>query len=94
MILRILNEGQFELDESAVRSLAPLDDSVEQAVGSGDQDQLSRALHSLLEQVRTSGTVLPDDDLRDSDLILPGADSTVEEVRQLLSESDEGFIPN
>jgi hypothetical protein len=36
---------------------------------------------------------LPDDSLEDSDLILPDADSTLEEMRQLLSESEEGLIP-
>ncbi len=94
MIVRILNEGQWELDEDAVRALNPLDDAVEQAVAAGDQDQLGQALHSLLDQVRTSGTAMPDDDLQDSDLILPASDSTVDEVRELLTDSEEGLIPN
>lgn len=94
MIVRILNEGQWELDEGAVRDLNALDDAVEQAVNSGDQDQLTEALHTLLNRVRTSGTAVPDDDLQDSDLILPDADSTVDDVRRLLSESEEGLIPN
>ena len=37
---------------------------------------------------------MPDDDLQDSDLILPDADSTLDDVRRLLSESEEGLIPN
>jgi hypothetical protein len=94
MIVRILNEGQWELDEDAVRGLNTLDDAVEQAVTSGDQDQLTAALHTLLDRVRKSGTAVPDDDLQDSDLILPDADSTVDDVRRLLSESEEGLIPN
>jgi hypothetical protein len=48
----------------------------------------------LLSRVRSSGTVVPDDELRDSDLILPDADSTVQDVRALLTDSDEGLIPN
>ena len=94
MIVRILNEGQWELDEEAVRGLNALDSAVEQAVNSGDQEQLSKALHTLLDRVRTTGTALPDDDLRNSDLILPDSDSTIEDVRRLLSESEEGLIPN
>ena len=94
MIVRILNEGQWELGEDAIRGLNSLDDAVEQAVTSGDQDQLTAALHTLLDRVRTSGTPVPDDDLRDSDLILPDADSTIDDVRRLLSESEEGLIPN
>jgi hypothetical protein len=94
MIVRILNEGQWELSEEAVRDLNSLDDAVDKAVSSADQDQLGRALQALLNQVRSAGTVVPDDELRDSDLILPDADSTVEDVRALLSDSDEGLIPN
>ena len=94
MIVRILTEGQWELSEDAVRSLNPLDDEVEKAVRTGDQSELADALHALLEQVRSSGRPVPDDELVDSDLILPGADATLEEVQELLSGSEEGLVPN
>ena len=94
MIVRILNEGQWELSDEAVRTLNSVDDELEKAVAANDQERLTATLRSLLDQVRDSGRVLPDGDLRDSDLILPDADSTVEEVRALLSESSEGLIPN
>ena len=93
MIVRILNEGQWRLSDEAVRGLNPLDDAVEQAVTTGDQAQLTRALHMLLDRVRTTGIRVPDEELEDSDLILPDADSTLDEVKQLLSESEEGLIP-
>ena len=50
-----------------------------------------RPLDALLNAVRAAGTPLPDESLEDSDLILPPADATLEEVRELLS--DEGLIP-
>jgi hypothetical protein len=93
MIVRILNEGQWRLTDDAVRGLNSFDDAVEQAVTAADQDQLSRALHTLLDRIRSTGTRVPDEELEDSDLILPAADSTLDEVRQLLSESEEGLIP-
>ena len=94
MIVRILNEGQWDLSEDAVTKLNSLDDAVEQAVATGDQQQLGKALHTLLEQVRSAGRPVPDEELSDSDLILPGADATLEEIRELLSGSDEGLVPN
>jgi hypothetical protein len=94
VIVRILNEGQWELSEEAVRGLSSLDDAVEEAVSTGNQDELAEALHSLLEQVRSTGTAVPDDELLDSDLIFPAADATLAEVQQLLSGSDEGLVPN
>ena len=94
MIVRILNEGQWELSDEAVRDLNSLDDAVDKAVAAADQDQLAKALQALLDRVRNSGTPVPDDELRDSDLILPDSDSTIEDVRALLSDTDEGLIPN
>jgi PspAA-like protein len=94
MIVRILNEGQWELSDEAVRNLNALDDAVDKAVAAADQDQLAKALHALLDRVRSTGTPVPDDELRDSDLILPDSDSTIEDVRALLSDTDEGLIPN
>jgi hypothetical protein len=94
MIVRILNEGQWELSDEAVRDLNSLDDAVDKAVAAADQDQLANALQALLDRVRTSGIPVPDDELRDSDLILPDSDSTIEDVRALLSDTDEGLIPN
>jgi hypothetical protein len=94
MIVRILSEGQFELSGEAVRRLNEFDVAVEQAVSSDDQAQLQEALSDLLDQVRQTGERLADDDLRDSDLILPDEDATVADVQALLSESEEGLIPN
>ena len=94
MIVRILTEGQWELSDDAVRTLSPLDDEVEKAVRTGNEAELAAALHALLEQVRSSGRPVPDDQLLDSDLILPSTAATVEEVRELLSGSEEGLIPN
>jgi hypothetical protein len=93
MIVRILNEGQWRLTDDAVQGLNSFDDAVEQAVTAADQDQLTTALHTLLDRIRTTGTRVRDEELEDSDLILPAADSTLDEVRQLLSESEEGLIP-
>jgi len=93
MIVRILGEGQFEVAEGAVADLNELDAAVERAVADGNAEQLANALHRLLEEVRTAGAPLPDDELQDSDLILPGADATLADVQSLLNESDQGLIP-
>ena len=93
MIVRILNEGQWQVGDHLVEELNTLDDAVEKAVQAGDQDALAVALDTLLDKVRSEGTALQDADLHDSDLILPDAGSTLDEVRALLNESEEGLIP-
>lgn len=94
MIVRILGEGQWRVKDADVRDLNTLDDQVEQAVTANDQEQLSTVLHQLLDRVRGIGTRVPDEEILDSDLILPAADSTVSDVHALLSDSEEGLIPN
>ena len=91
MIVRILTEGQWEVGDDALERLNVLDGEVESAVEGGDTVTFSQALGALLDAVRSTGTRLPDDVLHDSDLILPPADATLEEVREMLS--GEGLIP-
>ena len=93
MIVRILGEGQWRIEQDVVADLNRLDDQVEDAVQTGHEAELATALHALLEEVRTQGQPVPDDELSDSDLILPAADSTLVDVRDLLNASDQGLIP-
>ena len=91
MIVRILTEGQWTVDEEHLTTLNKLDSEVEQAVDSGDEVAFINSLAALLHAVRSSGERLADDALDDSDLILPPADATLDEVRELLD--DDGLIP-
>lgn len=91
MIVRILTEGQWEVSQEHLVELNKLDQQVEAAVESGDEVAFSQSLGALLDNVRKGGTRLPDDSLEDSDLILPPADATLDEVRHMLE--DDGLIP-
>jgi small ligand-binding sensory domain FIST len=91
MIVRILGEGQFRIDDAAAAELQSLDSELETAVERDDQDALNAALGALLEKARSRGTPLPADTLEPSDVIIPHEGATVAEVRKLLS--DEGLIP-
>jgi len=91
MIVRILGEGQWDVADDRIDALNKLDADVESAIEADDPVTFANALAALLNDVRTTGTPLPDDALNDSDLILPPADATIDEVRELLD--DEGLIP-
>jgi hypothetical protein len=91
MIVRILGEGQWDVADDHVEALNSLDAQVERSVEAGDEAVFATSLAELLTAIRTAGRVLPDDSLLDSDLILPPADATLEEVREMLG--DEGLIP-
>ena len=91
MIVRILREGQFRVDDAATAELNQLDVVLEAAVERGDEAAFADALTNLLAQVRAHGIPLAPDILESSELILPHEDSSMDEVRKLLT--DEGLIP-
>ena len=91
MILRILEEGQYEVPNEALDALNTLDEALVAAIEAGEGEGFERSLVELLERVRESGSRVPDDYLGPSDLVLPPADASLEEVSAMLSE--EGLIP-
>ena len=92
MIVRILGEGQWDVDQAHLEALNALDAAVERAVEADDQEAFSTGMAGLLDAVRRQGTRLEDDSLEESDFILPPADATLDEVRALMT--DEGLVPD
>ena len=86
MIVRILGEGQFRLDDDAAAKLSALDAELDSAVEAGDEPAFRTALGASVRLVRESGARVPDDTFVTADLILPFSDATVAEVRQLLAD--------
>ena len=91
MIIRILGEGQLQVDDSAAKELNVLDAALERAVNAGDEQAERTALTALLDRVRSLGTPLPEDAIEPSDLILPYADAGLEDVKGMMA--GEGLIP-
>ena len=91
MIVRILGEGQYDVSDDAMDRLNELDAAVESAVEAGDAETFSKALAALLDGVRTVGVARDAESLDESDLILPPADASIDDVRALLA--DDGLIP-
>ena len=92
MIVRVLGEGQFEVDDEVAKGLNDLDDQAERALEAGDESQLSELLVRMAEAVRTNGTRLPEEDLSPSEAIIPPEDLSLEEARRLFD--DDGLIPD
>jgi hypothetical protein len=91
MIIRILGEGQLDVDDGLAGELNELDAKLEAAVSSGDEASFRPVLAQMLAQVRAAGTPVPADSLEASDVILPYSDASMDDVRGLLSE--DGLIP-
>lgn len=91
MIVRILTEGQYDVSDEALSRLNQLDAEVESAVSAGDAAAFDAALAALLDGVRTVGVPHAADSLDESDVILPPADATIDDVREMLG--GDGLIP-
>lgn len=88
MIVRISEEGQYRLSDEAQARINELDEALESALaGPG----FGQALAALLDEVRAIGEPLGAEELIPSDVVLPPADATAEEVRAMLGE--DGLIP-
>jgi chromosome condensin MukBEF complex kleisin-like MukF subunit len=92
MIVRLMGEGQYEIDDEVAKGLNSLDEQAAAAVERGDEDELEALLHRMAEAVRTNGTRVPDEALSASDAIVPPDDLSLEEARRLFE--DEGLIPD
>jgi len=91
MIARIMGEGQVRLVDADLTELNELDTKLLAAVEAGDEKDFRQTLGALLDSVRRLGVPLPDDALEPSELILPTADATLDEVKAMLK--DDGLIP-
>jgi hypothetical protein len=91
MIVRIMGEGQYQVDDGQLDALNKLDSALTVAIDSGDESTFQSALQALLAKVREAGTALPDDALEASDAVLPAADADLGDVVAMLG--DEGLVP-
>jgi hypothetical protein len=92
MIVRLMGEGQYQVDEELLSQLNDLDIEAQAAIDAEDEPALDDKLDQMWQLVRDRGEQLSDDELSASDLIIPPSDLTLEETRKLFS--DEGLIPD
>jgi len=91
MIVRISGEGQYELPDADAERLNDLDNQAVAAVEAGDEGTFSGLWQQMLELVGSDGREIGDDELVESDVILPPRDSTFAEARAEFS--GDGLIP-
>ena len=92
MIVRLMGEGQFRVEDQLLGRLNELDDRAQAAAEAEDEPELDRVLDEMWQVVRGEGERLADDDLAASDVAIPPSDLTLEETRRLFS--DQGLIPD
>jgi len=91
MIVRISNEGQYEVADADVAGLNELDNAAVSSCETADEAGFRDVFGRLLDYVRSHGTPVADDELTGSDIILPPPDVSLEEARSEFQ--GEGLIP-
>ena len=92
MIVRISGEGQFKLPDGDAERLNELDNEAVAAVEAGDEDKFHGLFDQMLELVANDGEAIADDELVESDVILPPRDVSFEEAAGEFT--GEGLIPD
>jgi chromosome condensin MukBEF complex kleisin-like MukF subunit len=92
VIVRLMGEGQYKIDDSLREKLNALDDEAMSALEANDEERLDGKLKEMWDLVQAEGDPLAADDLTPSDILIPPADLTLEETRELFQ--DEGLIPD
>jgi hypothetical protein len=92
VIVRISGEGQFRLPDEDAERLNELDNRAVAAAEQGDEAGFRELWAQMLELIARDGNALDDDELIESDVILPPRDVTFEEARGEFT--GEGLIPD
>jgi hypothetical protein len=92
VIVRIATEDQYRRPDEDAARLNELDNEAVAAVDAGDEARFHELFDDMLTLVRRDGHRLDDDDLEESDVILPPPDLSFDEAQHEFS--GDGLIPD
>ena len=92
MIVRVSGEGQYRLPDADADRLNELDNRAVAAVEQGDETGFRELWSQMLELVSGDGNALDDEELVESDVILPPRDITFAEAQGEFT--GDGLIPD
>ena len=84
MIVRVMEEGQYRLDDAHAAEFERLDGDLLSSVNRKDQLGFTISLSRLLQFVRTQGQRVPNIEIVPSDMIIPAEDMTLADAQQFL----------
>jgi hypothetical protein len=92
MIVRVAGEGQYRLPDEDAERLNELDNRAVASVEQGDETGFHELWSQMLGLVASDGNALDDDELVESDVVLPPRDVSFEEAKGEFT--GEGLIPD
>jgi hypothetical protein len=92
VIVRIATESQYRLPDDEAAQLNELDNEAVAAVDAGDEERFHEVFEQMLDLVRRAGIALDEDELAESDVILPPPDTSF--VEAAAEFTGDGLIPD
>jgi hypothetical protein len=92
VIVRIATEDQYRLPEEDAARLNELDNEAVAAVEAGDEERFHATFEAMLDLVRRDGQRVGEDELAESDVILPPPDLSFAEAQGEFT--GDGLIPD
>ncbi|MGE0598856.1 MAG: hypothetical protein AB7J35_03410 [Dehalococcoidia bacterium] len=91
MIVRIMGEGQWHVDEALITELNQIDALLDADLESGAEDRLASHILAMHGSIKARGTQVAVEEFVPSDAVVPPAGIAVAELRRLIGQ--EGLIP-
>jgi hypothetical protein len=90
VIVRILGEEQYEVDDEHLETIEAIDARLAGAIEADDEETFAAVLQEAIETVRSLGTPVDAETIVPSKLTIPHEGATISEVRALLAEETAG----
>jgi hypothetical protein len=90
MIIRILGDGQFRLDDNLLDRVNKIDNQIVNHVSKGNKAEFAKDLANLISTVKELAEPLDPVEILPSDIIIPQYDMSFEEARKVFC--NEGLI--
>jgi hypothetical protein len=85
MIVRISTEGQYRVESKVIDKLNEIDNQLVNVVAKGDEAEFERLFCQMIDMVRREGKPVPVEELVESDVILPAADTRLHEAQRFFA---------
>lgn len=83
MIIRIIGQGQYRVDSSLFDTLNRIDNRIVGHVEKGNEKGYRKGLDELIGTIVSEGKKVPGKEIIESDVIVPPADMSLDEARQV-----------
>lgn len=91
MIVRIMTDHQYVVDDSLLQELNEIDNRIVSLVEKNDESFV-KELKKLIKIVKENGKILDDSVLKNSDIIIPPEDITLDEAKKIFT--GDGIFPD